>query len=310
MKFKSITITCFFLLSFISTVAQVNDTVTSKARHTNTKEILKIILESDSSTKSVLVSNIIEDKAGDMSPVIGAANWLDNDKELLCISLLEFNFNLIPVEILNNPSLILQADLVLYPINTEFAVNDQAKTSVIYIRQVLDKWQDSSTSWNNQPNTNFENQHSATIETKNKNSPASIDVTDIVLNNIFKDTNNGFMIFYDENRNKSFAAGQLFASPKNENSAIRPQLVLYIAYQKDMEFNKNQKDMGFNKKTSSITPIKPVENLLNELYLKRNGRYYDPNDPNKYSIYQMNLRTGSVGSEPVKPPTAVVNKYQ
>jgi hypothetical protein len=299
MKFKSITITCFFLLSFISTVAQVNDTVTSKARHTNTKEILKIILESDSSTKSVLVSNIIEDKAGDMSPVIGAANWLDNGKKLLCISLLEFNFNLIPVEILNNPSLILQADLVLYPINTEFAVDDQAKTSVIYIRQVLDKWQDSSTSWNNQPNTNFENQHSATIETKNQNSPASIDVTDIVLNNIFKGTNNGFMIFYDENRNKSFAAGQLFASPKNENSAIRPQLVLYIAYQKDIEFTK---------KASSITPIKPVDNLLNELYRKMNGWYYDLSNPNKYSIYQMNLRTGS---EPVKPPTAVVNKgYQ
>ena len=275
MKFKSSTTTCFLLLSFISTVAQVNDTTLSKVLpFTNEKSILKIILESDSSTKSVFVSNLKEDKAGDMSPVIGAATWMDNGKELLCRSLLEFNYNLIPVEILDNPLLILQAELVLYPIHTEFAVNDNAKTSVIHIRQVLDKWEDSSTTWNTQPKTNFENQSSVTIETKNT------DVTDIVLNNIIKGKNNGFMIVPDENRNTSFSAGQLFASPKNENPGIRPQLVLYVAYQKDM------------KHTQNASKIKPVDNLLNELYLKRNT-LYDHNNPGKYSIYQMNLRTGN-----------------
>ncbi|MBK9380622.1 MAG: DNRLRE domain-containing protein [Chitinophagaceae bacterium] len=283
MKFKSSTTICFLLLSFISTVAQVNDTTLSKVLpFTNEKSILKIILESDSSTKSVFVSNLKVDKAGDMSPVIGAANWMDNGKELLCRSLLEFNYNLIPVEILDNPLLILQAELVLYPIHAEFAVNDNAKTSIIHIRQVLDKWEDSSTTWNSQPKTNFENQSSVTIETKNKDIPASTDVTDIVLNNIIKGKNNGFMIVPDENRNTSFSAGQLFASPKNENPGIRPQLVLYVAYQQDM------------KHTQSASKIKPVDNLLNELYLKRNTLYYDPNNPGKYSIYQMNLRTGTV----------------
>jgi len=75
MKFKSNAITLFFLLSFISTIAQVNNTSTSKVPFFDAKDILKITLESDSSTKSVLVSNLIEDKSGDMSPVIGAATW-------------------------------------------------------------------------------------------------------------------------------------------------------------------------------------------------------------------------------------------
>ena len=301
MKFKSSTTTCFFLFLFISTVAQVNDTAASKIPSTIPKGILKIVLESDSSTKSVLVSNIKADKTGDMSPVIGAANWMDNGKELLCRSLLEFDFNLLPVEILNNPILILKADLVLYPINTEFADNDNAKTSALYIRQVLDKWEDSSAMWNNQPSASFENQKSATIKTKNKNIPASIDVTEIVFNSIFKEKNNGFMIVYDDTHKKSFAAGQLFASPKNENPAIRPQLVIYIEY---------QKDRVFANKVSSITPTKPVENLLNDLYRKRNGGgsypSYEQDRFSTNSVYQMNLRKVTVPSDPA--PTKKINQ--
>ncbi|MBL0273741.1 MAG: DNRLRE domain-containing protein [Chitinophagaceae bacterium] len=226
---------------------------------------------------------------------------MDNGKELLCRSLLEFDFNLLPVEILNNPILILKADLVLYPINTEFAVNDNAKTSALYIRQVLDKWEDSSAMWNNQPSASFENQKSATIKTKNKNIPASIDVTEIVFNSIFKEKNNGFMIVYDDTHKKSFAAGQLFASPKNENPAIRPQLVIYIEY---------QKDRVFANKVSSITPTKPVENLLNDLYRKRNGGgsypSYEQDRFSTNSVYQMNLRKVTVPSDPA--PTKKINQ--
>jgi len=272
MKFKSNTITCFFLLSCISALTQVNDRSTSKVPFIDAKEILKITLKSDSSTKSVLVSNLKEDKAGDMSPVIGAAVWMDGGKELQCRSLLEFDFNLLPVEIRNNPLLILEADLVLYPIDAEFAVHDNEKPSVIYIREVLDKWEDSSTMWNNQPNVSSENQASGTIEAKNKNIPTSIDVTDLVLINIFKGRNNGFMIGYDENRNQSFTAGQLFASPKHENPAIRPQLILYIKVPKDKEY------------TNGTNSIKPVDvkdldyyrkwQIERDLWIRQHGEYH------------------------------------
>jgi len=291
MKYKSCAATCFFLLSVLSTVGQVNNTTSSNAPVT--KGILQIVLESDSSTKSVLVSTIQEDKAGDMSPVIGAANWTDKGKELKCRSLLEFDFNLLPVEIRANPALILLAELVLYPLATEFAVDDQSKKSVFTIRQVSEPWDDSTTRWTNQPMANPQNQLEVKIDSKNKNSPVRIDITNMVLGNILKEKNNGFMILYDEKPHKTVAAGQLFASPKNENPAIRPQLVIYVTYQSDMELAK---------KNSSLAPIKPVDNLLNELYLKRNNPNYnyDLNNPGKNMIYQMNLRTGAVPENPTK----------
>ena len=39
---------------------------------------VSIILKADSSAKSVLVSNLFEDRAGDQSPFIGTAAWLDS----------------------------------------------------------------------------------------------------------------------------------------------------------------------------------------------------------------------------------------
>ncbi len=154
MKFNSIAIGCLFLLTSIIATAQRKDVAKNKKSLKNYNGILKITLESDSSTKSVLVSNISEEKSGDMSPVIGAATWTDSGNKLQCKSLLEFDFNLIPIEILKMPSLILRANLVLYPVHVEFAAHDNEKASVIYIRQVNDKWEDSSTRWNNQPTAN------------------------------------------------------------------------------------------------------------------------------------------------------------
>lgn len=258
MKFKSTTISFIFLLVFIPSIAQVKDQY----------KILKITLDSDSSTKSVLVSNVMEEKSGDMSPVIGAANWIENGKELKCNSFLEFDFNLLPVEILNNPLLILRAELILHPINVEFAINDNEKKSAIYIKQVLDKWEDSSTMWNNQPNSNVYHQVSAILETKSKNIATAIDITEIVFHYFMEEKNNGFLIAYDENFNNSFAAGQLFASPKNENPSIRPQLVIYIA---------DPADKQFTKRISSLMPVNINEIDINNKW-KREREYYYRNN--------------------------------
>jgi hypothetical protein len=136
--------------------AQKKQTAKNKNSLKHFSVILKITLESDSSTKSALISNLNEEKSGDMSPVIGAASWLDNDKTLQCNSLIEFDFNLIPVEIKKLPSIIIRADLVLYPINVEFVAKDNEKPRIIHIQQVRDNWEDTTVKWKNQPTANTE----------------------------------------------------------------------------------------------------------------------------------------------------------
>ncbi len=131
------------------------------------------------------------------------------------------------------------------------------------------------------PLLTVETQIADTIETKNKNMPVTIDVTGIVLNNILNKKNNGFMILYDENTDQSFAAGQLFASPKNENPGIRPQLEIYVEYLSEKEYTKR------------AAAINPVNNSLNDLYWRRNTRYVEATNPNSNMIYNMNLRPGS-----------------
>ena len=109
------------------------------------------------------------------------------------------------------------------------------------------------------------------------------------------------MIVYDDTHKKSFASGKLFAVPKNVHPDIRPKLVIYIDY---------QKDRVFANKVSTITPTKPVENLLNDLYRKRNGGgsypSYEQDRFSTNSVYQMNLRKVTVPSDPA--PTKKINQ--
>lgn len=230
------------LFTFSAGIAQNNsntDLSYKKSSYTNTTNRInsndylasvntfRIVLNSDSSTKSVLVSNIMDNKAGDMSPVLGAATWLDNDEELQCRSLLEFNLELLPIEVRENPSLIRYAELVLYPLNVEFAENDNNKMSFFYVRQILQSWNESTTMWKDQPLTDSVFQISVLIEKKDKDDPTNVDVTAFVKKMIKKE-NNGFMIFHDNDMNESLSAGQLFASPKNANPELRPQLIIYF----------------------------------------------------------------------------------
>ncbi|MBP9103785.1 MAG: DNRLRE domain-containing protein [Chitinophagaceae bacterium] len=233
---------CFFLFTFFTGIAQnnaypdpsyKNSSNTFTTNRINSNDYLasintfRIVLNSDSSTKSVLVSNIMDNKAGDMSPILGAATWFDNDEELQCRSLLEFNLELLPIEVRENPSLIRFAELVLYPLNVEFAENDNNKMSFFYVRQILQRWNESTTMWKDQPLSDSIFQTPVLIEQKDKDFPANIDVTTFVKKMIKKE-NNGFMIFHDNEMNESLSAGQLFASPKNANPELRPQLIIYF----------------------------------------------------------------------------------
>lgn len=214
---KSLLVCCLLLiLSSTATKAQnyfgnyINQTVT---------------LRSDYPSKSVLVSNLLADRVGDLSPVIGAANWTDSGRQLECRSLLQFNYVFLPGIILTNPSMIISAELVLYPLHVSFGEDDLNKSVKFSVRRVLENWNDSTTMWMNQPVTDSNMIATKLIKKKKRDKPVSIDVTELVAEMI-QSGNYGFMICPQDTQNETMALGQLFASPKNEDEEIRPLLVI------------------------------------------------------------------------------------
>jgi hypothetical protein len=184
-----------------------------------------VTIRSDFPSKSVLVSNLIVDKTGDMSPIIGAASWADSGKQLQCRSLLEFNYFFMPPMVMRDPSLITSAELILYPVQVTDNQNDLNKTSRIIVRRVLEDWEDSSTMWANQPVADSTMQVKEFLKKKHKTKPVSVDVTGQVMDMI-RYGNNGFMICYDPANTPDMTLSQWFASPKNEDQNKRPLLVI------------------------------------------------------------------------------------
>jgi hypothetical protein len=131
----------------------------------------------------------------------------------------------LPQEIIDDPSLINSAELILCPLQISFTKNDEDKPSKIIIRRVMDKWVDSSTNWINQPSQDSTLKVSKLIKAKNKNYPVSIDVTKLVIKMLQK-TNNGFLISMDNITDSSMASGQSFASPNFQFEELRPLLVI------------------------------------------------------------------------------------
>lgn len=184
-----------------------------------------ITLRSDYPSKSVLVSNLLADKFGDMSPFIITANWTDKGRQLECRSLLQFNYVLLPENILTNPSMIISAELVLYPLHVSLDEDDLNKPVKFTVRRVLEYWNDSATMWINQPVVDSSMVVTKLIKKKNKNNPVKVDVTELV-SEMIQSGNNGFMICPQDVKDETIALGQLFASPKNEDEEIRPLLVI------------------------------------------------------------------------------------
>jgi hypothetical protein len=181
---------------------------------------LSIVLRSDSTTKSVLVSNLIKDRAGDLSPIIGSANWFTDGNRLECRSFLSFDYGLLPNFI--KPEYITRATLVLIPLEFTDESQVQPVSSKLAVRRVIQKWEDSTTNWMRQPQTNLTDE----VITRNagkRNKPLEINVTEIV-KNMFRYGNNGFMITYSDSI--ATAATNWYASAKYEQPEARPMLLI------------------------------------------------------------------------------------
>lgn len=185
---------------------------------------IAIILKSDTSTRSALISNLLEDKAGDVSPIIGAAAWTANNKKLQCRSLLSFDYGVLPKMI--SPEQIIEAQLILKPVEiaTQETMNGIVNPKII-VRRILQPWEDSTTSWSTQPESNLYDEAIKKIKENKKNRTLYIDVTSMV-RNMFRYGNNGFMIRYEDSLQTESFLSQWFASARFEDEDLRPELLI------------------------------------------------------------------------------------
>lgn len=210
---KLLTVSFVLLISF-STLAQTYSGFSDAC----------IVLKSDTTTKSVLISNLLEDRVGDISPIIGAAAWAEKNKKLQCRSLLYFEYGMLPMFI--KPEQITEAKLILRPLemNTvESAAGIQA--SEFIVRRIVEPWEDTLTSWLTQPASNTEDEKIKFLSENKKGKTVRIDVTEIV-QNMFRYGNNGFMISFKDSMETSVFLSQWFASARYENKKLRPELLI------------------------------------------------------------------------------------
>ena len=218
-QIKSLLAFClFYILAFTTIHAQSISFASNNAYRS-------VTLISGYYTKSVLVSTLLADRVGDMSPVIGTAAWLDSGRQLQCRSFMEFNYLTLPKTILDNPSTIISAELILFPLQVVFSESDVDKPSKFIVRRVLETWEDSSTLWMNQPAADPASQVVKVIKKNKKNDPVSVDVT-MLVKDMIRDGNKGFLISQENSSEKSMALGQLFASPKNDDENLHPLLII------------------------------------------------------------------------------------
>lgn len=208
---------------FAATLSFIISTTLSAQTYSGYSDV-SITLKSDTTTRSSLISNLIEDRAGDVSPIIGAAAWFDNNKNLQCRSLLSFNYGILPKLI--SPDQIVEARLILKPVEiiTKETISGTHYPKII-VRRVLQPWEDSVTNWITQPTANLTDEAVKNIPEKKRNRPVSIDVTSIV-KNMFLYGNNGFMIRYEDSLQGVGILNQWFASARFEDEELRPELMI------------------------------------------------------------------------------------
>ncbi|MDZ4795243.1 MAG: DNRLRE domain-containing protein [Bacteroidota bacterium] len=184
-----------------------------------------ITLRSDAPSKSVLVTKIPRYGIGHISPLIIAAGWTDYGRKMECRSLLKFNYNLVPELIITDPSSIRSVELILYPANTALTHDDMNKPRKLFVKRVAESWEDTVTTWDNQPMADTSTEVTKLIKPKNKNNPVTINVTKLVVD-MFRFGNNGFIICPENSTGQSIAARELFGSPKNKDETLRSILVI------------------------------------------------------------------------------------
>ena len=180
--------------------------------------------KSDTTTQSVLISNLLADNVGSGSPIIGTAAWTDKQSMFECRSLLSFFYGGLPA--IYRPDQIIEARLILKPIVIP-AQNVSVHTPRFVISRITKEWNDTSVNWNTQPETDNKGEVMKSVNENKKEKAITVDVTTIV-KSMFVYGNNGFMISYRDSLSDP-GMFQWFASARNEVQTLRPELEIRFA---------------------------------------------------------------------------------
>jgi hypothetical protein len=246
-----------FILSFVSLLFAGQLLAQSFAGFSN----FSILLKSDTNTKSVLMSDLLENRVGDLSPIIGSSSWVDKGKRFQCRSLLSFQYGFLPTMI--DAEMISNAQLVLIPLQIkDQATENESDVLNLTVRRVVQHWQDSTTSWINQPKANTGDEVIKRISAKKRFQPIKINVTEIV-KNMFRYGNHGFLICYGDSLQGTKNSSHWFASARYEDENVRP--VLYITYSKPVQHLRNQ----FTQNNPPPIPLTAQDrNELMQMYIR------------------------------------------
>ena len=132
------------LLLFILTA--ISSTLFSQTRLPGSSN--SFLFVSDENTRSALISNTY-DKRGDESQLLGTGAFTSNEALTQCRSLLAFDYSKFKERI--KPEDIEYAELLLYPVVMENENLKKAEFPDVTISRVAEKWNDSLTTWENQP---------------------------------------------------------------------------------------------------------------------------------------------------------------
>lgn len=211
----------FFSLLALGFSAVVN------AQNLSGTSSFSLVLHSDSTTRSSLLTNRYPGQAGNNSVIIGSAAW-DNQGQLeKCHSLLSFDYGELPKII--KPEWITNAELILIPVT----LKDEGKTDEsayrFTVRRVIQPWQDSLVTWENQPASSDKDQVVIKLNKRKRSSVINLNVTTLV-KNMFKHGNFGFIMFGEDSIHSQLAYRNWFASARIDDKSLRPALVITYSF--------------------------------------------------------------------------------
>lgn len=181
------------------------------------------MIRADSSSPSALISNITSQR-GDRSQLLGTGLIPLQDSGMECRSLLAFDLKKISPFLV--PELVSRARLVLFPMRFEEEGMDQPSGPVsISISRILSPWNDSLTTWNNQPPVDGGHTVYKNIRPSKASDLLEINVTR-QLKQMLREGNYGFMISSTAVPGKSDEEIKWYASSRHQVKDFRPVLLI------------------------------------------------------------------------------------
>ncbi|HRX93103.1 MAG TPA: DNRLRE domain-containing protein [Chitinophagaceae bacterium] len=291
------------LLLFILTA--ISSTLFSQTRLPGSSN--SFLFVSDENTRSALISNTY-DKRGDESQLLGTGAFTSNEALTQCRSLLAFDYSKFKERI--KPEDIEYAELLLYPVVMENENLKKAEFPDVTVSRVAEKWNDSLTTWENQPAADEYITRVKKISPKTRKSGiVSFNVTNQVID-MFLKGNYGFLISSSEENLDNSSSINWFASAKHNETWIRP--VLIIKVKATTILGNSNDDRWFEYLTD-----KEYYNSRLFRHLARNRNYYPRgtgflyNPPRNNSSYPVPgaASTGS-GNRPVRVQDSNTNNNQ